>query len=263
MKFTDEQLMDYVKEGKEWAFKELFVRYFNKLDNFLSKFDPMYSDDLASETLTKVYKYRTKYKSGSKVSGWVFKIAYNHGIDHIRKLKKKPHVTTDLNDLKIASIKEKNHNPYEIVHSKELGQQFRNQIEKLTDSEKRIYLLHREEDKSFREISTELQISIRTVEYTLMQVDKKLRIWYDQSLDAKNSPVETKTDINKEVMEKSSFISEIAKKFGDSCARLLQNHFDICGIDYLPLINKNENAQESIVANTRYILLRHRIITQL
>src|SRR2546422_11699256 len=97
------QVVTWAKQGREVAFRELVRRYERPLFSLLYRMvhDRALAEDLAQETFIKVLNGIGSYNPQFKFSSWIFKIANNAAIDHLRKrdldtlsLDGSPHATT-------------------------------------------------------------------------------------------------------------------------------------------------------------------------
>ena len=78
-KLTDEELISNFQNGDEDAYAEIVKRYKDKLSNFLYRYVGNYDDcqDIAQDTLIKVYVSKHLYKEVAKFSTWIYTIAIN------------------------------------------------------------------------------------------------------------------------------------------------------------------------------------------
>lgn len=87
MTSSDPQLVKRALKGEERAFEELVRRYQRPIVNFISRMVNNYelaldlSQDVFVKAFTALHTYNERYKFGS----WIFKIASNTVIDHLRK----------------------------------------------------------------------------------------------------------------------------------------------------------------------------------
>src|SRR3989449_6395526 len=97
------QVVTWAKQGREVAFRELVRRYERPLFSLLYRMvhDRALAEDLAQETFIKVLNGIGSYNPQFKFSSWIFKIANNAAVDHLRKrhldtlsLDGSPHATT-------------------------------------------------------------------------------------------------------------------------------------------------------------------------
>src|SRR3989449_3159043 len=81
------QVVTWAKQGREVAFRELVRRYERPVFSLLYRMvhDRALAEDLAQETFIKVLNGIKSYRPEFKFSSWIFKIANNAAIDHLRK----------------------------------------------------------------------------------------------------------------------------------------------------------------------------------
>jgi RNA polymerase sigma-70 factor (ECF subfamily) len=84
---SDTDLVREALAGSEEAFRELVVRFERPVYSLLVRMvqDAMTAEDLAQEVFVKAFKRLGTYDPQWKFSSWLFKIAHNTAIDHLRK----------------------------------------------------------------------------------------------------------------------------------------------------------------------------------
>ena len=84
---TDDQLMIRMQDGETAAFDAIVLRYRPQLEGFFLKNirDRQQAEDLAQETLLKVFKQAWDYLPQGKFRGWMYRIGRNLMIDNIRR----------------------------------------------------------------------------------------------------------------------------------------------------------------------------------
>ena len=84
---TDEDLILRFQSGDENAYSEIVSRYRDRLVNFIFRFmnDFDQAEDLAQDTLLKVYTHKHYYKNIAKFSTWIYTIARNLANTELRK----------------------------------------------------------------------------------------------------------------------------------------------------------------------------------
>ena len=87
--FTDEHLMQQVKDGKTDKLSLLFDRYNHQIFNFFLKFsgNQEISKDLTQNVFLRVLKYKTSYSESKSFKSWIYQIARNVRIDNYRESK--------------------------------------------------------------------------------------------------------------------------------------------------------------------------------
>ncbi|MGB6838803.1 MAG: sigma-70 family RNA polymerase sigma factor, partial [Microgenomates group bacterium] len=87
MSISDEDLAKLVQEGNTDKYEELVKRYQEKLYRYLSYLtkEPDDSEDLLQDTFISVYKNIHRFNTKLKFSSWIYRIAHNKAINHIKK----------------------------------------------------------------------------------------------------------------------------------------------------------------------------------
>lgn len=94
---SDNQLIQKIKAGESRAFQTLVYRYQDHMFSVcltILKNRPE-AQEAAQDTFIKVFKSINSYKEDSKLSSWLYKIAYRTSLDYIRKRKH----TQDVDDV--------------------------------------------------------------------------------------------------------------------------------------------------------------------
>ena len=83
----DADVVALAQQGRELAYRELIRRYERPVFSLIFRMvrDREMAEDLSQETFIKVLNHIDKYRPEFKLSSWLFKIANNVAIDHIRK----------------------------------------------------------------------------------------------------------------------------------------------------------------------------------
>ena len=83
----DTQLIEFVLSGREDGFEELVKRYQRPIVGYVFRMLNDYDSalDVSQEVFIKVYNSLHRYRSEYKFSTWLYRIAHNAAIDHIRK----------------------------------------------------------------------------------------------------------------------------------------------------------------------------------
>jgi RNA polymerase sigma-70 factor (ECF subfamily) len=84
---TDLELIASAIGGREDGFEELVRRYQRPITNYVFRMLNDYDSalDVTQEVFIKVYNSLSKYSSEYKFSTWLYRIAHNAAIDHIRR----------------------------------------------------------------------------------------------------------------------------------------------------------------------------------
>jgi len=130
------------------------------------------ADDVASETFLAAYQKLSGFRGQSKLSTWLWQIAYYKGIDYIRKNKKNHHLSNELDeqlaDRKIAQVAAE-------LENKELSQVVWHAVRELPGDWSIAIILFYRESKSIIEISKIMKKRQNTVKTYLFRGRKRLQ----------------------------------------------------------------------------------------
>src|SRR5215207_10528754 len=85
--FADRDLVKQAMAGREDGFEELVRRYQRPIAAYVYRMVGDYDSalDLTQEVFIKVYASLARYRSEYKFSTWIYKIAHNAAVDHLRR----------------------------------------------------------------------------------------------------------------------------------------------------------------------------------
>src|SRR3989304_5790823 len=83
---SDAELMLRVKEGDEGSFGNLLARYRDPVVNFLYRMvqNAAIAEELAQDVFLRVYRARESYAPSAKFTTWLYCIATNVALNHLR-----------------------------------------------------------------------------------------------------------------------------------------------------------------------------------
>src|SRR2546425_3828664 len=86
-KLADGELVQTAVAGREASFEEIVRRYQRPIAAYVYRMVGDYDSalDLTQEVFIKVYNSLSRYRSEFKFSTWIYKIAHNAAIDHLRR----------------------------------------------------------------------------------------------------------------------------------------------------------------------------------
>lgn len=183
---TDQEVVRHAVIGREAAYRELIRRYQRPVFSLIFRMvrDRELAEDLAQETFIKVLNAIDSYRPEYKFSSWIFKIANNAAIDHLRRrnldtlsLDGSPHAETaeaiEATTLQIGSDAE---TPLEEVANRELGSQIEEAIGRLRPEYRSCILLRHVEGRPYEEIAEILDLPLGTVKTYIHRARNELRI---------------------------------------------------------------------------------------
>ena len=182
---SDQDVVAQAKQGHEAAFRELVRRYERPVFALVYRMvrDRALAEDLAQETFLKVLNGIKSYRSEFKFSSWIFKIASNAAIDHLRKrtldtlsLDGAPDATTpDARAATALDVGDRGESPLQQVEARELGTAIERAIGRLRPEYRTCILLRHVEGHSYEEISQMLDLPLGTVKTYIHRARNELR----------------------------------------------------------------------------------------
>lgn len=182
---SDQQVVEWAKDGNEPAFRELVRRYERPVFSLLYRMvrDRSLAEDLAQETFIKVLNGIRSYRPEFKFSSWIFKIANNAAIDHLRRreldtlsLDGSPHAQTP-EEMQATALQlgARQESALDAVVSRELGSQIEMAIARLRPEYRACILLRHVEGHSYEEIAQMLELPLGTVKTYIHRARNELR----------------------------------------------------------------------------------------
>ncbi len=183
---TDQDVVALAKEGRDEAYRELIRRYERPVFSLIFRMvrNRELAEDLVQETFIKVLNAVQSYRPEFKFSSWVFKIANNAAIDHLRKreldtlsLEGSPHADTpELVEATALQISERGENQLQEVENRELGSTIESAIGLLRPEYRSCILLRHVEGRSYEEIAEILNLPLGTVKTYIHRARNELRV---------------------------------------------------------------------------------------
>lgn len=183
---TDQQVVELAKAGKEAAYRELVRRYERPVFSLIFRMvrNRELAEDLSQETFVKVLNAVESYRPEFKFSSWVFKIANNAAIDHLRRreldtlsLDGSPHAETpEMVEATALQVGSHGESPLDEVEARELGGAIEVGIQKLRPEYRTCILLRHVEGRSYEEIAEILNLPLGTVKTYIHRARNELRI---------------------------------------------------------------------------------------
>lgn len=182
---TDQEVVLLARGGQERAYRELVRRYERPIFSLLYRMvrDRELAEDLSQETFVKALNAIESYRPEYKFSSWLFKIANNAAIDHLRRreldtlsLEGSPHaVTPDAVEATALQIGDRGETPLDIVEAKELGGEIERAIAQLRPEYRACILLRHVDGRAYEEIAQMLDLPLGTVKTYIHRARNELR----------------------------------------------------------------------------------------
>jgi RNA polymerase sigma-70 factor (ECF subfamily) len=125
------------------------------------------ADDLTQETFIKVYQSLSKFRQESSIQTWIYRIAINKGLNHLRRMKIRQTLGLEYADTAAEQGESKNS-----ATGREL---LRPAIAKLPPRQQMVVILRSFQELSFREIANILNMSENAAKVNYSHALKNLR----------------------------------------------------------------------------------------
>ncbi len=181
----DADVVALAQRGREPAFREIVRRYERPVFSLIFRMvrDSATAEDLAQDAFIKVLNNIDKYRPEFKLSSWLFKIANNVAIDHLRRrqldtisVDGSPHASSvseiDATSFEIASGAE---SALDEIEARELGSAIERAIGKLRPEYRSCIVLRHVEGRSYEEIAATLDLPLGTVKTYIHRARIELR----------------------------------------------------------------------------------------
>jgi RNA polymerase sigma-70 factor (ECF subfamily) len=183
---SDQEVVRHAVQGREAAYRELIRRYQRPVFSLVYRMvrDRELAEDLAQETFIKVLNAIDSYRPEFKFSSWIFKIANNAAIDHLRRrslntlsLDGSPHASTpDAIEATTLQIGDGAESQLDAVAARELGEQIEAAIGQLRPEYRSCIILRHVDGRPYEEIAEMLDLPLGTVKTYIHRARNELRI---------------------------------------------------------------------------------------
>src|SRR4051812_41858793 len=155
---VDAELVERYLAGDTAAFDEIMIRYERQIYRVCYRFVDNREDamDLAQEVFIKAFEHLPTFRRESSLKTWLYRIAMNHCINHVKKHNKQFVEVSDA----IGSVQPSVHRDLEDREQRAL---FRRLVKKLPPKQKAILEMRIHEQLSYEEIARMSGRSISTI----------------------------------------------------------------------------------------------------
>lgn len=170
-----------VRDGDDTAFALLVRRYEPKLRGYVAQMVGIEEEarDLVQEAFIRAWKHLDQYDSTFRFSTWLFRIAHNLAIDHLRR-NRRPMISLDLGedesgDTMHLDLPDPGRGPLATLANRELAQALARQIAELPAAYRELVVLRHFAGLSYNEIADLKRLPLGTVKNKLFRAHTVLR----------------------------------------------------------------------------------------
>jgi RNA polymerase sigma-70 factor, ECF subfamily len=187
---TDAELIQRVIDHDETAFKLLVEKYqsvvYNACYHLVRQYDD--AEDIAQEVFIEVFESITQFRQESKLSTWLYRIAINKSLNHLRKnkwgklFKTIEHYLSGEINVKFDIEDTTANDTPENIEYKERGKMLQLAIDSLPKNQRIAFTMHKLEDLSYQQIAGIMELSLSSVESLIhrakLNLQKRLLNYY-------------------------------------------------------------------------------------
>lgn len=168
MKQNEQELLAQIMGGDDFAYEQIINRYKDGLYRHCFKFthDEDEAEDITHEAFIEAFVHLNQYDSNYRFSTWLYKIATNLALMHLRKRRD---VRMDEDELErvLSDLPD--------AHSQALYSELRGAVDDLPYKYKTVVSMHYWQGKSYSEIAIHMGTSVGSVKGWMSRAKKQLK----------------------------------------------------------------------------------------
>jgi len=170
---TDNELLDLLELDKEAGFRVLMRQYQEQVYWHIRRMVTFHedADDVVQNTFVKVYRNIDKFKRDSKLYTWLYRIATNESLTHLRKRNNSNKTTSMDDELHSTALKIKADNYFDGSNAELVLQKA---IISLPDKQKAVFNLRYYDEMSYADMSEMLGTSVGALKASYHHAVKKI-----------------------------------------------------------------------------------------
>ena len=179
---ADEQLIAEALGGSQAAFRELVRRYERPVFNLVVRMvrDRETAEDLSQDSFVKAFSRLATYRAEQgKFSNWLFKIAHNTALDHLRRgtlvtVSLEPHDPSEGGGLQAVVSDPDDPSPLDAAVAGSLSEALEAGLERLRPEYREVLVLRAQEGLAYEEIAQVMGLPLGTVKTYIHRARKEL-----------------------------------------------------------------------------------------
>lgn len=177
MEYSDQKLISAVQNGDLLAYEELYKRYYVYLCFVAEHITRSHADaeEIVSNVFVRLWNLREKSEIILSVKAYLIRAVHNASLNFIEQNEKRLKSTESLSSSDMKVLAWDSDYPLSRLYEKELQDILSNCINELPEACREIFLLSRDKDMKYTEISNKLGISVNTVKSQVKIALSRLR----------------------------------------------------------------------------------------
>lgn len=173
----DDTLLSAIYDGDRTAFDILFKRYYAVLCTYACRFVSLEdAEEIVQNLMVNIWEKRASIRISSSLKQYLFRSVYLGSLNSISQNETKKRIEKIYYD---SIIDNEYFDTYQL---KELNKRITKAVSDLPESYKEVFIMHRHDNLSYKEIAEKLNISPKTVDYRIQQALKILRTQFKDYL---------------------------------------------------------------------------------
>lgn len=177
-----------MQRGEEGAFEEIVRRHQGRMYAVAYRLTGNREDarDITQEALMKAHNRIHSWKPTGGFVGWLLRLTTNHGIDHLRRAKRRKHERLDegyLPRTEGAAVEPAHFATETAVRGREIDERIREALQVLSPAQTTVFLLRHYEGFRLAEIAEQMNCTVGSVKVHLFRALKKLRVELKDLMD--------------------------------------------------------------------------------
>ena len=175
---NNKDFIQKLKDGDENTWRELIDTLKDKMYKTAFSFVASYDDaeDIVQDVFVEVHKNINNFRADSSISTWIYRITVNKSLNFLKKNKKT--IQSSLvseTEIENNNYSAKIHTPSSILQQKETRKMIYQAIGKLPERQAMVFVMHKIDGRSYKEISEILEISVSSVESLMHRAKRSLQ----------------------------------------------------------------------------------------
>jgi len=164
---TDKELIHKIRLDDTDAYKELFIRYYSPLCEYASRFvSDVDAEELVQNLMLYLWEEREFLTIETSVKSYLFMSIRNRSLNLIRDTKRKENIDIDLYSTEFLISPE-------FYTAADLEHKIQSLVDQLPDKYRETFELSRFRELTNKQIASDLNVSVKTIEY---RISNSLRI---------------------------------------------------------------------------------------
>lgn len=177
------ELLAKVAQGDRTAFKALFDSHSSYVYNVCYRMlgNAADAEEISQDVFLTLWQKAKSVRGDAKISTWLHRVAINKSINHRKRggvfSRIKQIMSIDTEEVSLAEQlpAPEAERPDMKLETREAGEQLASLMAELPDRQREIYLLHKLEGLSYKEISEEMELSLSSVESLMHRAKQNLQ----------------------------------------------------------------------------------------